>query len=222
MPKPDLSESKDTMRLDLPHSPAGHVYLIEDHDDLRIGLVKMLQNFGFVVYSFSKAIEFLDASLNDSPAVIITDMRMPEMSGVELQATLLGQGRKTPILFISGESTVEQSVKAMKQGAFEFLIKPFSQNALLEAVRRGIEMDLVNKASAYAAASLDNRLNALSPREREVFWLLTKGYNNKQLVNELGVSLATAKQYKAQVIQKMGVRSISEMVEFTELTPVRS
>lgn len=222
MPKPDLSESKETMRLELPHSPAGHVYLIEDHDDLRIGLVKMLQNFGFVVHSFSKAIEFLDASLNDSPAVIITDMRMPEMSGVELQATLLGQGRKTPILFISGESTVEQSVKAMKQGAFEFLIKPFSQNALLEAVRRGIEMDLVNKASAYAVASLDNRLNALSPREREVFWLLTKGYNNKQLVNELGVSLATAKQYKAQVIQKMGVRSISEMVEFTQLTPVRS
>ena len=222
MPKPDLSESKETKRLDLPHSPAGHVYLIEDHDDLRIGLVKMLQNFGFVVYSFSKAIEFLDASLNDSPAVIITDMRMPEMSGVELQATLLGQGRKTPILFISGESTVEQSVKAMKQGAFEFLIKPFSQNELLEAVRRGIEMDLVNKASAYAVASLDNRLNALSPREREVFWLLTKGYNNKQLVNELGVSLATAKQYKAQVIQKMGVRSISEMVEFTQLTPVRS
>lgn len=222
MPKPDLSESKETMRLELPHSPAGHVYLIEDHDDLRIGLVKMLQNFGFVVHSFSKAIEFLDASLNDSPAVIITDMRMPEMSGVELQATLLGQGRKTPILFISGESTVEQSVKAMKQGAFEFLIKPFSQNALLEAVRRGIEMDLVNKASAYAVASLDNRLNALSPREREVFWLLTKGYNNKQLVNELGVSLATAKQYKGQVIQKMGVRSISEMVEFTQLTPVRS
>jgi two-component system response regulator FixJ len=222
MPKPDLSESKETKRLDLPHSPAGHVYLIEDHDDLRIGLVKMLQNYGFVVYSFAKAIEFLDASLNDSPAVIITDMRMPEMSGVELQATLLGQGRKTPILFISGESTVEQSVKAMKQGAFEFLIKPFSQNALLEAVRRGIEMDLVNKASAYAVASLDNRLNALSPREREVFWLLTKGYNNKQLVNELGVSLATAKQYKAQVIQKMGVRSISEMVEFTQLTPVRS
>jgi FixJ family two-component response regulator len=222
MPKPDLSESKETKRLDLPHSPAGLVYLIEDHDDLRIGLVKMLQNFGFVVYSFSKAIEFLDASLNDSPAVIITDMRMPEMSGVELQATLLGQGRKTPILFISGESTVEQSVKAMKQGAFEFLIKPFSQNALLEAVRRGIEMDLVNKASAYAVASLDNRLNALSPREREVFWLLTKGYNNKQLVNELGVSLATAKQYKAQVIQKMGVRSISEMVEFIQLTPVRS
>lgn len=222
MPKPDLSESKETMRLELPHSPAGHVYLIEDHDDLRIGLVKMLQNYGFVVYSFSRAIEFMDASLNDSPAVIITDMRMPEMSGVELQATLLGQGRKTPILFISGESTVEQSVKAMKQGAFEFLIKPFSQNALLEAVRRGIEMDLVNKASAYAVASLDNRLNALSPREREVFWLLTKGYNNKQLVNELGVSLATAKQYKAQVIQKMGVRSISEMVEFTQLTPVRS
>jgi FixJ family two-component response regulator len=222
MPRPDQSESKETKRLDLPHSPAGHVYLIEDHDDLRIGLVKMLQNFGFVVYSFSKATEFLDASLNDSPAVIITDMRMPEMSGVELQATLLGQGRKTPILFISGESTVEQSVKAMKQGAFEFLIKPFSQNALLEAVRRGIEMDLVNKASAYAVASLDNRLNALSPREREVFWLLTKGYNNKQLVNELGVSLATAKQYKAQVIQKMGVRSISEMVEFTQLTPVRS
>ncbi len=209
------------MRLDLPHSPAGHVYLIEDHDDLRIGLVKMLQNFGFVVHSFSTAIDFLSANLNHAPAVVITDMRMPQMSGVELQAMLLERGRKTPILFISGESTVEQTVKAMKQGAFEFLIKPFTQKSLLAAVSKGIEIDLGNMQATLVAENLESRLRVLSPRELQVFWLLTKGYSNAQIMVDMGISLATAKQYKTQVMQKMGAHAISELVELTQGTPSR-
>lgn len=217
-----LSDSKETISPGLPQSAEGYVYLIEDHDDLRIGLVKMLHNFGFVVHAFPKAIDFLNANLNHSPAVIITDMRMPQMSGVELQATLLERGRKTPIIFISGESTVEQSVRAMKQGAFEFLIKPFTQKSLFDAVWRGIEIDLRNASATHATQTLSNRLNALSPRERQVFWLLTKGYSNVEIMKELEISLATAKQYKSQVMQKMGARSISELVELTSRTSSES
>jgi two-component system response regulator FixJ len=218
MAEHDPGEHEKTMRPGLPTPAAGHVYLIEDHDDLRMGLIKILQNFGFIVHAFPKAIDFLNAHLNHSPAVIITDMRMPQMSGVELQAMLLERGIKTPILFISGESSVEQSVTAMKQGAFEFLIKPFPQKRLLAAVSRGIEIDLENRHAALLAETLEIRLRVLSPRELQVFWLLTKGYSNAEIMADLGISLATAKQYKTQVMQKMGAHSISELVELSQGT----
>ncbi|MEY4685426.1 MAG: hypothetical protein RLZ25_1885 [Pseudomonadota bacterium] len=209
------------MRQRQSHSAASHVYLIEDHDDLRIGLIKILQNAGFVVHAFPKAIDFLNANLHYSPAVVITDMRMPQMSGVELQATFLEREIKTPILFISGESTVEQSVKAMKQGAFDFLIKPFTQKTLLAAVSKGIEIDLENMNRALVAETLEMRLSVLSPRELQVFWLLTKGYSNAEIMVDLGISLATTKQYKTQVMQKMGAHSISELFEMTQGTTSR-
>ena len=211
----DLRQKETVTDHAVSRSLAGHIYLIEDHDDLRNGLVKMLHNFGFVVHAYSKAIDFLDVNLANSPAVIITDMRMPQTSGVELQATLLERGIQTPIIFISGESTVEQSVRAMKQGAFEFLIKPFTQKSLFEAVSRGIEIDLCNASTALREQILVSRLSLLSPRERQVFWLLTKGYSNPELMKELDVSLATAKQYKTQVMQKLQARSISELVELS-------
>jgi FixJ family two-component response regulator len=220
MSQRDLGQNEGSIDPSVFQSPEGYVYLIEDHDDLRSGLVKMLQNSGFVVHAYSNAIEFLEANLNETPAVIITDMRMPQMSGVELQAALLERGRKTPIIFISGESTVGQSVKAMKQGAFEFLIKPFFQKSLLEAVCRGIELDLRNESATHAERILEKRLDVLSPRERQVFWLLTKGYSNAEIVVELGISLATAKQYKTQLMQKMKAHSISELVELTQRTPM--
>lgn len=216
-----LGVNERTMRPGLPSPAGGHVYLIEDHDDLRMGLIKILQNFGFVVHAFPKAIDFLNAHLNHSPAVIITDMRMPQMSGVELQATLLERGIKIPIIFISGESSVEQSVTAMKQGAFEFLIKPFPQKRLLAAVSRGIEIALDNRHAAFLAEALENWLRVLSPREIQVFWLLTKGYSNTEIMADLGISLATAKQYKTQVMQKMGAHSISEMIELKQVALLR-
>lgn len=211
-----LSPNEASNRAEVPSSQEGYVYLIEDHDDLRMGLAKMLQNAGFDVSAFSSASDFLDADPNGSPAVIVTDMRMPQMCGVELQSMLLEQGRKTPVIFISGESTVGQSVTAMKQGAFEFLLKPFSQKRLLEAVCRGIEADLRNASATYAAEVLERRLDALSPRERQVFWLLTKGYSNSEIMGDLRISLATAKQYKSQVMQKMEAHSISDLVELTQ------
>lgn len=189
-----------------------HVYLIEDHDDLRIGLIKMLEKSDFMVHPFSNPIDFLNSKIDASPAVLITDMRMPKMNGIELQAALLELGKTMPTIFISGESSVAQSVTAMKQGAFEFLTKPFTQKSLLAAVRRGIEMDIKARKSRDLARHREGLLASLSPRELEVFWLLSKGLNNNEIVRGLGISLPTTKQYKSQVLRKLGVSAISELI----------
>ncbi len=192
-----------------------HVYLIEDHDDLRIGLIKMLEKSDFIVHPFSNPIDFLNSKIDASPAVLMTDMRMPKMNGIELQAALLELGKTMPTIFISGESTVAQSVTAMKQGAFEFLTKPFTQKSLLEAVRRGIEIAIQAGKSSALALHREGLLTTLSPRELEVFWLLTKGFNNNQIIGEMRISLPTTKQYKSQVLRKLGVSSISELIEIS-------
>ena len=196
-----------------------HVYLIEDHDDLRIGLIKMLEKSDFMVHPFSNPIDFLNSKIDASPAVLMTDMRMPKMNGIELQATLLELGKTMPTIFISGESTVAQSVTAMKQGAFEFLTKPFTQKSLLAAVRRGIEMDIKARKSRDLARHREGLLASLSPRELEVFWLLSKGLNNNEIVRGLGISLPTTKQYKSQVLRKLGVSAISELIKISRKVP---
>jgi FixJ family two-component response regulator len=202
------------------HSPApNHVYLIEDHGDLRIGLIKMLEKSDFMVHPFSNPIDFLNSKIDASPAVLITDMRMPKMNGIELQATLLELGKTMPTIFISGESTVAQSVTAMKQGAFEFLTKPFTQKSLLAAVRRGIEIDIEARKSRDLARHREGLLATLSARELEVFWLLSKGLNNNEIVRILGISLPTTKQYKSQVLRKLGVSAISELIKISRKVP---
>ena len=196
-----------------------HVYLIEDHDDLRIGLIKMLEKSDFMVHPFSNPIDFLNSKIDASPAVLITDMRMPKMNGIELQATLLELGKTMPTIFISGESTVAQSVKAMKLGAFEFLTKPFTQKSLLAAVRKGIEMDIQARKSCDLALHRERLLATLNRRELEVFWLLAKGFSNHEIVREMGISLPTTKQYKSQVLRKLEVSSISELIAISGRVP---
>ena len=196
-----------------------HVYLIEDHDDLRIGLIKMLEKSDFIVHAFSNPIDFLNSKMDASPAVLMTDMRMPKMNGIELQAALLELGKTMPTIFISGESTVAQSVTAMKQGAFEFLTKPFTQKNLLAAVKRGIEIAIQARKSSALALQQEGLLALLSPRELEVFWLLTRGFNNNEIVREMGISLPTAKQHKSQVLRKLDVNSISELIEISTGAP---
>ena len=119
-----------------------HIFLIDDDESMRTVLKGMLEFLGFQVYVYASAIEFLKVSMKAAPAVIITDMQMPDMSGVELQAELLKRGRQIPIIFISGESTLPETISAMKQGAIEFLLKPFERDQLLSAVVRGLEQDV--------------------------------------------------------------------------------
>jgi len=201
-----ISETRQDQNL------AKYVFLIEDSEPMRQSLVGMLEFLGYQVQSFSSAVDFLQVPIQFGPAVVITDMRMPDMTGVELQAELLKRGRQMPIIFISGESTIQQSIDAMKQGAMEFLIKPFERDQLLAAVAKGLEQDASYMRSHIEQSALEAGLKKLSARQLETFELLSQGFNNAELMERLNVSLATAKQYKSEVMRKLGLRSLAQLI----------
>jgi len=201
-----ISETRQDQKL------AKYVFLIEDSEPMRQSLVGMLEFLGYQVQSFSSAVDFLQVPIQVGPAVVITDMRMPDMTGVELQAELLKRGRQIPIIFISGESTVQESIDAMKQGAMEFLIKPFERDQLLAAVAKGLERDASYMRGHIERSALEENLKKLSARQLETFELLSQGLNNAELMERLNVSLATAKQYKFEVMRKLRLRSSAQLI----------
>jgi len=190
-----------------------HVYLIDDDDSVRESLEGMFKFLGYRVRAYSSAVDFLNGTIHAAPAVIVADMCMPEISGVELQSELIARGRHVPIIFISGKTTVSQGILAMKQGAIEFLLKPFERDQLLGAVIRGLELDAKNMKSLLKKGLINEGLKSLSPREQETFELLAQGYSNAQIMDELGISLPTAKQYKSEVMRKLNLRSLSELIK---------
>jgi len=189
-----------------------YVFLLEDNHELRGDLTRSLEFCGFTVFQYGDAQTFLDNFSHVVPAVVVTDMRMPGLSGVELQAKLAAEGRKIPMIFISGESTDAQIVSAMRNGAVDFLLKPFSREHLLSAVAKGIEMDALAMQKLVKKVTFEQKMKILSPRELETYNLLILGFNNTQIVHALGISLPTAKQYKSAVMYKLGMRSVAELV----------
>jgi FixJ family two-component response regulator len=191
---------------------AKYVFLLEDNHELRTDLARALEFCGFTVLQYADAQAFLDNFSHLVPAVLVTDMRMPGLSGVDLQQKLAEEGRKIPIIFISGESTDAQIVSAMKNGAIDFLLKPFSRESLLSAIAKGIEIDALAMKKWVKKAALEQKMKVLSPREIQTFNLLAMGFNNNQIMLELGISLPTAKQYKSAVMYKLDLRSMAELV----------
>jgi len=189
-----------------------YIFLVEDDDELRSDLERALQFCGYTIFSFANPEQFLNEFKPLVPAVLVTDMRMPKLSGVQLQSELISKGHKIPIIFISGESSDEQIVKAFKNGAFDFLLKPFSREAFLSAVAKALEQDSVAMQDLIRKSQLAEALKTLSPRERQVFDLLARGYGNKELVDELGIALSTAKEYKSEVMYKLRLRSLAELI----------
>jgi len=204
------------MSIDTSHLPnnnrSKHIFLIDDDESMRISLKGILEFLGYQVNVFESAVEFLKIKIEVAPAVIITDMRMPDINGLELQAELLKRGRQIPIIFISGQSTFPQTISAMKQGAIEFLIKPFDRVQILSAVEHGLEQDVAYMQSFRQRLTLEEMLKSLSPREREVFELLAIGFNNAQLQEKLQIALPTAKQYKSEVMRKLNLSSLAELI----------
>ena len=189
-----------------------HVFLIEDHDELRDDLTHILQFVGYVVHAFPDPVSFLDYDKQLAPAVVVSDMRMPYMTGVDLQERLKELGRTIPMVIISGESTDQQIVAAMKNGAIDFLLKPFARESLLAAVAKGIEIDSVAMQNVIRVSEFNEKLKVLSPRERQVFELLSEGFSNKELMESLNISLPTVKQYKSEVMYKLRLRSLAELI----------
>lgn len=200
----------------------GHVDVVEDDDSLRNSISDLLGFAGYQVRAWRDAESFLNHLPQTAPAVVVTDMRMPGRSGVEMHAELVARGRSMPVIYISGESTVPQTIEAMKLGALDFLVKPFSREDLIKAVAAGIEKDRILMQEIIQKARFEEALTHLSPREREVMDLMVKGHNNAEIVEMLCISLPTAKQYKSQIMRKLDVRSLSQLIKLHVMlvTPV--
>lgn len=184
------------------------IYLIEDDPSQLESLQSLLDFKGYVIKSFKSAKDFLNAKDIERPSILISDIHLPGQSGVELHKELLKRSIDIPVIFISGESTIQQSVDAMKQGAIEFLVKPFDINDLLNAIDKSINIEIKRM-------NLKLLLKRLSPRENEVYKLLIEGLNNSELMVKLNLSLPTIKQYKSEVMRKLEVKTLFELISLS-------
>ena len=191
----------------------GHIYLIDDDESMRISLSRMLRELGYLVDDYASAQAFLEKSVPVAPAVILLDMQMPDINGLDLQEKLLKLGRKTPIVFVIGQSHPHQIVQGLKKGALDFLFKPFNLEELLQAVADAIDLDgrQLKRVSLDVVAKRD--YESLTPREREVCAWLVKGLLNKDIAVKLGTTDATIKVHKAKVMDKMHVDSVQTLVK---------
>lgn len=193
-------------------SKLGHIFLIDDDDSMRASLGRMLRELGYIVEDFSSAVTFFEQSLPVAPAVILLDMQMPDMTGLDLQEKLLKFGRKTPIVFVSGQSHPHQIVKSLKQGAVDFLFKPFNVEDLLKSVADALDFDRRQLKRISKEVETKKNYAALTPREKEVCYWLVKGLLNKDIAVKLGTTDATIKVHKARVMDKMNVESLQALV----------
>lgn len=198
------------------------VYVVDDDPSLRKALERLLRSAGHDAKTFASALEFLDFSHPDAPGCLVLDIKMPKLSGLELQERLAAKGISFPIVFITGHGTVPTSVRAFKAGAMDFLQKPFKDSELLAAVSRGIEKHRRLRLEQNEMQGLRVRLETLTPREREVFALVVSGMLNKQVAFDLGTAEKTIKVHRARVMEKMGAQSFADLVRFAEKLGLRS
>jgi len=191
----------------------GHIYLIDDDESMRVSLSRMLRELGYLVDDYASARIFIEQSTPVSPAVILLDMQMPDMTGLDLQDKLLQLGRKTPIIFVSGQSHPHQIVQGLKKGAVDFLFKPFNLEELLKAVADAIELDSRQLKRVSLDVETTRNYESLTPREREVCAWLVKGLLNKDIAVKLGTTDATIKVHKSRVMEKMCVDSVQTLVK---------
>lgn len=193
----------------------GHIYLIDDDPSICRSLAFTLSSSHYSVQTFDNPRAFLRDSLPISPAVILLDMRMPEMTGTELQKSLQQSGRETPIIFISGESQPSEIIDAMKQGAIDFLLKPFSMQSLVKAIENGLDKDRVRQNDLIRNMDIRQRFKRLTEKEQEICRLMIKGYGNKEIAEINGSAPATVKLHRSRVYDKMGVETLPELIELT-------
>jgi len=198
------------------------VYVVDDDPSIRKALRRLLRSAGYEAKTFASAHEILNYTFPDSPGCIVLDIKMPKLGGLELQALLSEKDISFPIIFITGHGTVPASVRAFKAGAMDFLQKPFEDSELLSAVSRCIKKHRRLQQEQKVMKNIRSRLEALTPREREVFSHVVKGMLNKQIAFDLGISEKTIKVHRARVMEKMGALSLAELVRFAEKLKTRS
>jgi FixJ family two-component response regulator len=192
------------------------VFIVDDDPSIRSLLSKLIRSVGLQAEAFASSAEFLAQPPPSCPACLVLDVRMPGLSGLDLQERLVQLGLDIPIIFITGYGDVPQSVRAMKAGAVDFLQKPFENQALLDAVNRALERDRTARLRLGEIHEIEERLATLTPRENEVFFLVATGLANKQVAGELGISEKTVKIHRGHIMQKMEARTFADLVRMAE------
>ena len=198
---------KEKNEVNMSNKNKGHVYIIDDDLEMRNSLARSLGFIGYDVYTYSDPKDFLNINEIYKPAVILLDMRMKNVSGLDFQIQLIDKKISTPIIFISGESDKNEIIQAMKNGAVDFLLKPFDLNTIEKSVSQALQKSKNQAAEIELRNIYIEKYELLTPREKEVCLLLVEGLKIKEISDTLGVTIATLKIHKARVMKKMGTTS---------------
>jgi len=197
------------------------VFVVDDDLSVREALSSLIRSVGFHVQTFSSAVEFLQQPRPAGVSCLVLDVRMPGLSGLDLQGEFAKSGDPIPIIFITGHGDIPMAVRAIKAGAVEFLAKPFRDDDLLEAIRHALERDRAGRSEAAELDEIRRKYATLTGREREVIALMVKGMLKKQAAAELGVAEITVKVHRHNIMQKMKVRSLPDLVRMMEKVNAR-
>jgi FixJ family two-component response regulator len=192
------------------------IFVVDDDTSMREALRNLFRSVGLDVQTFSSAQEFLSSQSSKAAGCLVLDVRLPGLSGLDLQRELAQANVQIPIVFITAHGDIQMSVRAMKAGAVEFLPKPFRDQDLLDAVQQAIDRDRVLREQQAEMAELRRRYESLSPREQEVMPRVVRGLLNKQIAGELGISEATVKMHRGQLMHKMRADSLAGLIEIAQ------
>lgn len=195
------------------------VFVVDDDDGVRRALGTLMESVGYLYVAYPSAVEFLRHYNPAQPGCLILDIRMPEMSGLELQQELNRRGYHIPVIFVTGHGDVPMAVDAMKKGAFDFVQKPFRDQDLLDRVNRALQTDAGVRQESAGKDEVQRRWGTLTPREKEVMALIVAGKANKVIAMDLNLSERTVEIHRARVMEKMKARSVAQLVKMSLLLP---